>query len=375
MLKAAIVILNYNGRAHLQRFLPGVVSHAPENTRVIVADNASTDDSEQYVRENHPTVRWIGLDKNHGYAEGYNLALKEVEAEYFALLNSDVEVTPRWLDGLIDAMDRHPDVAACQPKILDLNRKDHFEYAGGAGGFIDKHGFLFCRGRVFDHCEKDEGQYDDPAEVFWASGACFVVRSSIFRELGGFDADYFAHMEEIDFCWRIKNRGGRIFCFPDSVVYHLGGGTLESASAFKTYLNFRNNLSVLLKNSPRENLFGRMFTRMCLDGGAAFHLMFSRGFAHFMAVVRAHFYFYVFLPDVVEQRRKERAAIASGAVEPNLTGLYRGSVVMDYFRKKKRRYTELDVHKFEIAGRTATTMPTEPVATKPEGTPGSPTED
>ena len=346
-MKAAIVILNYNGKDHLKRFLPDVVRCAPAYSEVIVADNASTDGSGEFMQQNFPGVRWIPLEKNYGFAEGYNRALKEVDAEYYALLNSDVEVTDGWLEGLIEEMDRRDDVAACQPKIRDLNKKERFEYAGAAGGFIDRNGFLFCRGRIFDHCETDSGQYDTPREVFWASGACLVVRSQIFHGLGGFDPEYFAHMEEVDLCWRIKNRGGRVFCFPASTVYHLGGGTLSSAHAMKTYLNFRNNLTLLIKNSEQSGLFGKIFLRMVLDGAGAFHLLFTRGFPHFLAVLKAHLHFYVFLPDIIEKRRKERSELSRmDAVAPNLTGLFRESIAMEYFRHKRRTFAELDANLF-----------------------------
>lgn len=346
-MKTAIVILNYNGAAHLRRFLPDVVRHCPSNTSIIVADNASTDGSAELVLNEFPEVRWIPLDKNYGFAGGYNRALENIHAEYYAILNSDVEVTEGWLEELIGQMDRNPDVAACQPKILDFHNRDQFEYAGAAGGFIDKNGFLFCRGRLFDHCEVDTGQHDEPREVFWASGACLIIRSKAFHEVEGFDADFFAHMEEVDLCWRIKNRGGRIFCFPQSVVYHLGGGTLSSLRPMKTYLNFRNNLTILVKNQVPDGVFLKMTKRMVFDGAAAFHLLFTRGFGHFIAVMKAHLYFYVFLPDILEKRRREKDAISQPiGGYPNLAGLYRGSVVMDFFKDKKKDFKSLDPELF-----------------------------
>ena len=271
MKKASVVILNWNGAEMLRRFLPSVVetSRGREDVEVCVADNASSDASCEMVTHEFPSVRLIRLDANYGFAEGYNRALQAVEAEYVVLLNSDVEVTPGWLDTLLAYMDEHPEVAACQPKLLDYKQKDLFEYAGAAGGFIDRYGYPFCRGRIFHTIEADRGQYDTPIEVFWATGAALLVRLSVYREEGGLDARFFAHMEEIDFCWRLKSRGYQLMCLPQSVVYHVGGATLKRENPRKTFLNFRNNLAMLYKNLPEAELRPVMRVRYFLDYLAA----------------------------------------------------------------------------------------------------------
>lgn len=341
-MKTAVVILNYNGERHLKAFLPSVVRHCPQDAAVIVADNASTDTSLSYLRENHPQVRRIEMEANTGFAGGYNAALKEVDAEYYALVNSDVEVTEGWLTTLTDYLDKHPDTAAVQPKIKAFRLQDHFEYAGAAGGFIDDLGFPFCRGRMFDRCERDTGQHDDPREVFWTTGACMVIRAKAFRDAGGFDPDLFAHMEEIDLCWRLKNKGAKFFCIPQAEVFHLGGGTLSSQNPRKTYLNFRNNLIVMIKNDYRSGFLRRVLLRMVFDGGGALHLLLRKGFGHFGAVVRAHLYIYAHLNTLRVKRKTAKAAAAF----PNLTGLYRGRIVTDYFFRKKRVFDALPSERF-----------------------------
>ena len=293
MKKVAVVILNYNGRKMLEEFLPSLLRHTSEHlAEVIVADNASTDDSVEFMRANYPSIRLILNETNGGFATGYNLALKQVEAEYFVLLNSDIEVTPDWIRPVVELMDSDATIAACQPKILSYHHKDEFEYAGASGGFIDRFGYPFCRGRIFQHLEKDEGQYDSPMEVFWATGACMFVRSDVFLSQGGLDDSFFAHMEEIDFCWRIKNAGYKVYCCPQSKVYHIGGGTLPKNSPRKTFLNFRNNLSLLLKNLPSGHVFPVIFLRIFLDWVAALKFLFEGGWADFIAVFKAHFAFY-----------------------------------------------------------------------------------
>lgn len=341
-LKTAVVILNYNGEHHLKSFLPSVVSHCPEDAEIIVADNASTDGSLDFLREAYPQVRRIEMKENTGFAGGYNAALEEVDAQYFALVNSDLEVTEGWLKPLTDYLDNNPDTAAVQPKIKSFSLRDHFEYAGASGGFIDSLGFPFCRGRIFDRCERDIGQHDEPREVFWTTGACMVIRSESFRSAGGFDPDLFAHMEEIDLCWRLKNRGANLYCIPQSVVYHLGGGTLGSQNPRKTYLNFRNNLIVIIKNDYRAHFTRRLLTRMIFDGGAALHLLFRKGFRHFAAVLRAHLYLYAHWRTLKQKRTKARAA----ASKPNLTGLYRGRIVADYFLRKRAVFGALPTTEF-----------------------------
>jgi GT2 family glycosyltransferase len=263
--KVAVVILNYNGLHWLKTFLEDVILKSKE-AEIYVADNASTDDSLDYVKQHFPSVKIVENKDNTGYAGGYNNALQHICADYYVLLNSDVEVTDNWISPIIEQMEKDKSIAACQPKIKKYDEKTHFEYAGACGGFIDKYGYPYCRGRIFDNLEEDKGQYDNPIEVFWASGACLFLRSTAFYEVGGFDWDFFAHMEEIDLCWKLKNKGYKIMCIPQSTVYHVGGGTLKNGSYFKTYLNYRNNLLMLYKNLEPKNRFKILFTRMLLDG-------------------------------------------------------------------------------------------------------------
>lgn len=335
--KVAVVILNFNGKYFLEKFLPGIIQHSAPYP-VIIADNKSSDDSIQYTRQHFPQVQIIENGDNYGYAKGYNLALKKVEAEYYVLLNSDVEVSPQWITPIIDLMDRDPKVAACQPKILDYNKRNTFEYAGASGGFIDAYGYPFCRGRMFNSLEEDLGQYNATKEVFWATGACLFVRSSAFHQVGGLDDHYFAHMEEIDLCWRLKNFGYSVFVVPDSVIYHIGGGTLNKLSKRKTFLNFRNNLTTLTKNHPPENLFIKIFYRMILDGVAAFKFLFDGQPKHFFAVLRAHFNYYAWLPRILAERKKLKN---SPGFKFTHSGIYRGNIVLEYFVKGKRKFTDL----------------------------------
>lgn len=329
-MKAAIVILNYNGRSHLETFLPSVIAHSPAWAEIIVADNGSTDDSLLFLKNTYPNIRTIKFAENHGFAGGYNLALREIDAPYYVLLNSDVEVTPNWLDIIIHEMDANDQIAAAQPKIKSYKDRGHFEYAGASGGFIDKYGFPFCRGRIFDNCERDIGQHNDNREIFWATGACLVVRSKAYHDAEGFDKDFFAHMEEIDLCWRLKNQGYQIYCFPQSTVFHLGGGTLSAQKPHKTYLNFRNGLTLMIKNDYRKGFFRILFTRMVLDGIAAVSFIFSRGISHSIAVVRSHFYLY----GNFRILRKKRRYWRERKVTYNQTGFYRKSIVKDYYVRK-----------------------------------------
>lgn len=290
-MKVAVVILNWNGTKLLEQFLPSIVQYSPE-ADIYVADNASTDDSVSYLKAFFPTVKIIQNESNLGFAEGYNEALKCVDSDIFALVNSDIEVTENWLSPIIATFENEPKTAIIQPKILDFKRKEYFEYAGAAGGFIDKFGYAYCRGRVFETLEKDNGQYDDNCEIFWASGACFFIRSSVFNELEGFDADFFAHQEEIDLCWRAFNKGHRIKYNSQSVVYHVGGATLQQGNPKKTFLNFRNSLLMLLKNLPEKQLFPVIFTRFILDGVAGIQFLFQGKINHFTAILKAHSSFY-----------------------------------------------------------------------------------
>ncbi len=287
----AVVILNWNGTKLLEQFLPSIVNYSPEAT-VYVADNASTDDSISYVKANFPNIKIIKNEANLGFAGGYNEALQHVDAEIFALVNSDIEVTENWLKPIIETFENEPQTAIIQPKILDYKRKEYFEYAGAAGGFIDKYGYPFCRGRIFDSLEKDHGQYNDNCEIFWASGACFFIRTSVYKELNGFDSDFFAHQEEIDLCWRAINKGHKIKYNSQSIVYHVGGATLQQGNPRKTELNFRNSLLMLLKNIPEKQLFSVILIRLILDGIAGVQFLFQGKFKHFWAILKAHFQFY-----------------------------------------------------------------------------------
>ena len=284
--RVAVVILNYNGAEMLRRFLPSVIEYSPE-AEVIVADNASTDNSAEVMRNEFPAVRLICLDKNYGFADGYNKALQQVTAEYYILLNSDVEVTDGWLAPMLTFMDTNDDVAACQPKLLSYKEKDFFEYAGGAGGFIDRYGYPYCRGRIFDTVERDNGQYDSVADLFWATGAALMIRSADYRTAGGLDGSFFAHMEEIDLCWRLRARGRRIVCVPDSSVYHVGGATLAKSNPRKTFLNFRNNLLMLYKNLPTQELSQVMRRRAILDYVAVAKFLLSGNIADCKAILAA----------------------------------------------------------------------------------------
>lgn len=338
MPKVAVVILNYNGKRFLERFLPNVIAHSRDEAEIIVADNASTDDSVSFLGKQYPEIRLIQNAANKGFSTGYNLALKQVEADYYVLLNSDIEVTPNWIKPVIDLMENDPLVAACQPKIRSLEQPELFEYAGAGGGFIDKFGYPFCRGRLFMHLEEDLGQYDDDLEVFWASGACMFVKAGLFHEYGGLDDSFFAHMEEIDFCWRMKNQGFKIMYTGKSTVYHIGGGTLPKKSSRKTYLNFRNNLSLLYKNLPQDQLFKVIFLRLIMDGVASLKFLFQAGIADFLAVMRAHLHFYRKLP----QLRKKRSNIHPQTV----TRVYQKNIVFEYFLLNKKRFTSLNSKDF-----------------------------
>lgn len=338
MAKTAVVILNWNGKDFLRRFLPSVLQHSLGYAGVIVADNASSDGSVDFLKEAFPEVSIIENSENGGFAKGYNDALAQVDADYFILLNSDIEVTENWIQPVISLMESDPAIAACQPAIRSYNNPEKFEYAGAAGGFIDAFGYPFCRGRVFQQLESDHGQYNQPIEVFWATGACMFVRADVFRNNGGFDEDFFAHMEEIDFCWRVKHQGYKIMVCPQSKVFHIGGGTLPKRSSFKTYLNMRNNISMLYKNLPSERLFPVFAIRLILDGVAAFKFLVDGGFADFWAVVRAHMSFYRRYP----VHRKKRLTIDHRKV----SCIYQGSIVMDHFLRGKNKFTEIPFRKF-----------------------------
>lgn len=307
MKKIAVVILNWNGAKLLEQFLPSVVSYS-EDATVYVADNASTDTSVEVIKTQFPSVQLIQNDGNYGFANGYNVALEQVEEDYYALVNSDIEVTDGWLKPILSIFEAEQNIGIIQPKILDYKNKEYFEYAGAAGGFIDKYGYPFCRGRIFDTIEKDNGQYNDEIEIFWASGACFFIRKEIYRKLDGFDGDFFAHQEEIDLCWRAFNLGHKIKYTPKSVVYHVGGATLNESNPKKTFLNFRNSLLMLTKNLPEKQLFPIIFLRLCLDGIAGIQFIFKGKFVHCWAILKAHFHFYILINKTLKKRTKKQAA-------------------------------------------------------------------
>ncbi len=337
MTKTAVVILNWNGKELLERFLPVVLEYSRRaDTEVIVADNGSQDDSVSFVGERFSSVRIIDLGYNYGFAGGYNRALEQVEAQYYVLLNSDVEVTAGWLEPLEAFMDEHPAAGACMPKIRSFREKEKFEYAGAAGGYIDRFGYPFCRGRIFNTLEEDRGQYDTPARIFWASGACMMVRAEVYHRLKGLDTDFFAHMEEIDLCWRMQRAGYEVYSLPQSVVYHVGGASLNEASPVKTYLNFRNDLFLLHKNLPRKRLKKVLFVRLVLDGVAALKFLAGLQVRHHLAVWKAHFYFWGHLR-MLREKRKQLASLSEGPVY----GMYGKNIVYRYFIKGIRFFSEL----------------------------------
>ena len=339
----AVVILNWNGINHLKEFLPSVVNHTNNNIAdVWVIDNASTDESIQFLKVNYPGIKIIVNKQNGGFAKGYNDGLKHIEAKYYLLLNSDVEVTAQWLEPLYQKMESSKNIAACQPKILDYKNKTSFEHAGAAGGFIDKFGYPFCRGRLFNHLEKDLGQYNNDVEIFWATGACMMVNAKLYHQQQGFDESFFAHMEEIDLCWRLKNEDYSIAFVHNALVYHLGGGTLSSISPNKTYLNFRNNLYLLYKNLPDKFLYRTIFARMVLDGVAFFHFVLGAKFNHAFAILNAHASFY----KNIGKLKKNRALKKQYHHLKLLIGVYNNSIVFDFYIKSKKLFNQLNSKKF-----------------------------
>lgn len=336
MNRVAVVILNYNGADMLKRFLPTVIEHS-QGARVVVADNASTDCSVAVMREEFPEVELICLEKNWGFAQGYNLALEKVDAEYFILLNSDVEVTQGWIEPMLAVLDGNPDVAACQPKLLDYKRKTHFEYAGAAGGFIDRYGYPYCRGRILDTVEEDKGQYDSVCDIFWATGAALMVRAGDYRSAGGLDGRFFAHMEEIDLCWRLRSRGRRILCVPQSTVYHVGGATLNYNNPRKTFLNFRNNLLMLHKNLPQKEYRAVMAARCLLDYVAAAKFLLTGDAANCKAVVDARREFKRVKSEYDANRNGNLHATVAGAI-PERTGF---SILWRYYACRCKRFSQI----------------------------------
>ena len=331
----AIVILNWNGSGFLEKFLPSVLSSVYAGVRVIVADNASTDNSVSFLRKHYPQVSIIQNSSNEGFAKGYNTALKQVEADYYVLLNSDVEVTPGWIEPVITLMESDKAIAACQPKIMAYHNKAQFEYAGASGGWLDQFGYPFMRGRVFDICETDTGQYDDEQQCFWASGAAFFVRAPVYHALGGLDEFFFAHQEEIDLCWRAQLAGYKIYVQPASVVYHVGGGTLPTGNSRKAFLNFRNNLIMLAKNLPLASAVWKIPFRMSLDVLSGLRGLFSGDKGYFFAIFKSHFYFMGWI-----LRHRNQSVFPSKKGE-KLYGWYNGSVVWQYFIRKKQTFLEI----------------------------------
>jgi hypothetical protein len=334
----AIVILNWNGLNYLKRFLPSLLMHTPDaGVEFYVADNGSTDNSVDVLRTDFPSVKLILLDKNHGFAGGYNKALRQIKADYYVILNSDVELSPGWLNPMLNYLEEHSETAACQPKILAEQHRDFFEHAGAAGGFIDFLGYPFCRGRILAKVETDHGQYDEVSEIFWATGACLMIRADIFHVHGGFDDRFFAHMEEIDLCWRLKSRGMSIVCVPQSKVYHVGGGTLNVENPHKTYLNFRNNLLLLYKNLPGKRLFLILTLRFFLDYVAALQLFVTGKPANAAAVLKARRDFSKMKSDFKSSRKENLLK----SIRTEIPEIFKVSIIVDYYFLGKKKYSDL----------------------------------
>ncbi|MBS1546558.1 MAG: glycosyltransferase family 2 protein [Bacteroidetes bacterium] len=343
----AVVILNWNGQKWLERFLPGVVAHTGADARIVVADNASTDGSIAWLRANWPEVEVVEMPTNEGFAGGYNIALAQLEEKYFVLLNSDVEVTPGWAATLRNHLEQHPDMAACQPKMLSHANRNRFEHAGAAGGYIDRNGYPFCRGRIFEITEEDQGQYNDVRDVFWATGACLMIRSEAFRAAGGFDASLFAHMEEIDLCWCLRRMGWRIGYTSAATVYHVGGGALGYGNPRKTFLNFRNSLAVLTKHLDSRWIYARIIHRIVLDVFAALKFLAEGHAAHTRQVFRAHWNFTRWLPRLLRERKRLRKL----ETRPDLTGMYHRSIAYDRYILGWRNFAQLDRTAFDQPAR------------------------
>jgi GT2 family glycosyltransferase len=336
--KVAIVILNWNGAEMLRKYLPNVLQYSRDEATVYVADNASTDDSVTLLKEHFPEVGLILLEKNWGFAEGYNKALSQIDAEYYLLLNSDIEVTHHWLTPLIEFMDVHPEVAACQPKLLSIYDRDCFEYAGACGGFLDRYGYPFCRGRIFETVERDDGQYDYKEEILWATGAALMIRAKDYWDVGGLDGRFFAHNEEIDLCWRLRIRGRKIYCLPESYVYHVGGGTLPKSNPMKTFLNFRNNLTMLYKCLPDSELQHVMWMRWFLDYLAAWETLILKGnWGDFKAIFKARRAFARWKKDF----KADREIIQQGRVETHISEQRMFSLLWQYYAKGHKKYSDL----------------------------------
>jgi len=337
-MKIAVAILNYNGVNWLTKFLPNVIEHS-KIAEIYVIDNGSTDKSVSELKLNFPSVKLIINDENYGFAGGYNVGLKHIESDLYILLNSDIEVTPNWIEPIADFLEKNEHCAGAQPKILAYHDKSKFEHAGAAGGFIDTLGYPFCRGRIFEKTETDTGQYDSNLEIFWASGACLFIKSNVFWEVEGFDERYFAHMEEIDLCWRIHNLGKTFYCIPSSSVYHVGGGTLNYMSPQKTFLNFRNSLFTLHKNLDK-NVFIKIFLRLCLDGVSGIFFLLKGQFKHTLSILKAHFSYYKHIPQLIK-RRKSIQKKQFG----KMPGVYKSSIVWEHFISKINTFSSIKIEK------------------------------
>lgn len=335
----AVAILSWNGRKFLEQFLPSVVATTYAHATHYVIDNASTDDTAVWLAEHYPQVKLVALPTNLGFAGGYNEGLKQIQADYYVLLNQDVEVTPGWLEPMVELMEQHPEAGACQPKLRAYHQKDYFEYAGAAGGFMDYLGYTFCRGRLFDVVEKDEGQYDTVIPIFWASGAAMFVRAKLYHQLGGLDADFFAHMEEIDLCWRMKNAGYSLLYTPHSLVYHVGGGSLPQGNPRKTFLNFRNNLWMMYKNLPEASFKRTLALRLMLDVIAAYRSLLTGKVGDYKAIAKAHMEFFNTL-SIIRKKRVATQALSAGKTA-NTEGLYNKSILWQFFAKGKQKFSEL----------------------------------
>ena len=332
MNKITVVILNWNGKAYLEQFLPSVIKYS-NGSDIVVIDNYSNDDSVTFLRDHYPTVKLIQLDDNYGFAGGYNRGLQQIDTPYYVLLNSDVAVTENWLTPMLQLLESDNTIAACQPKLKDYKKPSHFEYAGAAGGFIDQLGYPFCKGRVFETIEEDKGQYDETEEIFWASGACLFIQSKLYHEIGGLDDFFFAHMEEIDLCWRLKNQGYKIMTCPTSTVYHLGGGTLNKIKPQKTFLNYRNNLLMLHKNLPDNKVFTTLLARILLDGLSGIKLLLEGKPIHTIAIIKAHFSFYAAFNHNKQKRKSPK--------KPNLAGKINKIIIFNYFLKKEKTFSRI----------------------------------
>ncbi len=332
----AVVILNFNTKYFLEKFLKSVVNSSYSNFQVYVADNASTDDSVKFIIDQYPQIKLIVLEKNYGFTGGYNRALKQINSDYYILLNSDVEVKSDWIEPMVELAEKTPNIGAIQPKILDYKNPSKFEYAGASGGYIDKYGFPFCRGRIFESLEEDLNQYDDEKEIFWASGASMFVKADLYHKLGGLDEDFFAHMEEIDFCWRLHHNGYKVMVCPKSVVYHVGGGTLQKSNPKKTYYNFRNGLILLIKNLPSNKLVPILFMRLLLDHIAAYRWLFQGKYGDFFAVAKAHRHFIFRLSYWFKKRGETNKEIYHSLL------VYKKSIALSHYLSKVNKYKELN---------------------------------